>query len=459
MSVYKTIFFLVGINLTVTPLMARDTGQFKPDSINPAMVTAAPETPMPTVWTFDDCVGWATENNTDIRRALLNILSARQDALSAKDAWLPNVGFSTNQSFTNYPSPSDGRKGNAYGSSYNVNASWTAWEGNARRYREESARLLERQQSLAGEDVVKTLKLGILEAYLNIMYSSEAVRIARQTLEVSTAQTERARRLTEAGKSSKVDFAQIESQRAQDAYNLTQAQGNLENAKMTLKRILQLGLDFNLEIDIPSYADDDIMAPLPAPQQVFDLAAEWLPTIRSNELNKEIYANDVKIAKTGMLPSIGLQGGVGTGYSTGGNGWGSQMGHNFNENIGVSVNVPIFDGNSTKRAVAKARLAELQYDLNRQDLLNDLSQTIESLYVDSTNARARYQSGLAQLESMELTDELVNRQFELGYVNPLDLLSAHNNLLNARLELLQSKYMSILASRTINYYATGEVKL
>lgn len=459
MSVYKTIFFLVGINLTVTPLMARDTGQFKPDSINPAMVTAAPETPMPTVWTFDDCVGWATENNTDIRRALLNILSARQDALSAKDAWLPNVGFSTNQSFTNYPSPSDGRKGNAYGSSYNVNASWTAWEGNARRYREESARLLERQQSLAGEDVVKTLKLGILEAYLNIMYSSEAVRIARQTLEVSTAQTERARRLTEAGKSSKVDFAQIESQRAQDAYNLTQAQGNLENAKMTLKRILQLGLDFNLEIDIPSYADDDIMAPLPAPQQVFDLAAEWLPTIRSNELNKEIYANDVKIAKTGMLPSIGLQGGVGTGYSTGGNGWGSQMSHNFNENIGVSVNVPIFDGNSTKRAVAKARLAELQYDLNRQDLLNDLSQTIESLYVDSTNARARYQSGLAQLESMELTDELVNRQFELGYVNPLDLLSAHNNLLNARLELLQSKYMSILASRTINYYATGEVKL
>lgn len=459
MSVYKTIFFLVGINLTVTPLMARDTGQFKPDSINPAMVTAAPETPMPTVWTFDDCVGWATENNTDIRRALLNILSARQDALSAKDAWLPNVGFSTNQSFTNYPSPSDGRKGNAYGSSYNVNASWTAWEGNARRYREESARLLERQQSLAGEDVVKTLKLGILEAYLNIMYSSEAVRIARHTLEVSTAQTERARRLTEAGKSSKVDFAQIESQRAQDAYNLTQAQGNLENAKMTLKRILQLGLDFNLEIDIPSYADDDIMAPLPAPQQVFDLAAEWLPTIRSNELNKEIYANDVKIAKTGMLPSIGLQGGVGTGYSTGGNGWGSQMGHNFNENIGVSVNVPIFDGNSTKRAVAKARLAELQYDLNRQDLLNDLSQTIESLYVDSTNARARYQSGLAQLESMELTDELVNRQFELGYVNPLDLLSAHNNLLNARLELLQSKYMSILASRTINYYATGEVKL
>ena len=456
----KRLFTLMGgFTLLAFPLQARDSAESIPDSISPAMVTAPPSGEMPTIWSFNDCIEWATTNNTDIRRTLLNILTARQDVLSAKDAWLPTVGFSTNQTFTNYPSPEAGRKGNAYGSSYNVNASWTAWEGNARKYREESARILERQQALAGEDVVKTLKLGILEAYLNILYATEAVQIAEQTLEVSTAQAQRALRLTEAGKSSKVDYAQIESQRAQDAYNLTQAQGNLETAKMALKRILQLGLDYNLEIMMPDYADNDIVAPLPDPDTVYDIAAAWLPQLRSNELSKDIYANDVKIAKTGMLPTIGLQGGIGTGYNTGGSGWGSQMGHNFNENIGVNVNVPIFDGNSTKRAVAKARLAELQYDLNRQDLLNDLSQTIEGLYVDARNARARFISGQSQLESMQLTDELVNRQFELGYVNPLDLLSAHNNLLNARLELLQSKYMAILAARSINYYATQDVNL
>lgn len=135
------------------------------------------------------------------------------------------------------------------------------------------------------------------------------------------------------------------------------------------------------------------------------------------------------------------------------------MGHNFNENIGVTLSVPIFDGNSTKRAVAKARLAELEYDLSKKELQDNLSQTIESLYIDATNAQAKYESGLAQLKAVELTDSLVNRQYELGYVNPLDLLSAHNSLLNARLELLQSKYMAILASKTIKYYATQEVNL
>ncbi len=135
------------------------------------------------------------------------------------------------------------------------------------------------------------------------------------------------------------------------------------------------------------------------------------------------------------------------------------MGHNFKENIGLTLNMPIFDGNSTKRAEAKAKIAEQSYDINKKELLDNLSQTIESLYIDATNAQAKYNAGLAQLNSVKLTDDLVNRQFELGYVSPLDLLTAHNNLLNARLELLQSKYMAILAGKTINYYATQEVEI
>lgn len=165
----------------------------------------------------------------------------------------------------------------------------------------------------------------------------------------------------------------------------------------------------------------------------------------------------MKIAKAGNKPTISLSGGIGSDYNSGGSAWGTQMGHNFNENIGVNISIPIFDGNSTKRAVAKAKLAEMEYDLTKKTLLDDLSQTIESLYIDATNAKAKYDSGLIQLESTRLTDDLVNRQFELGLVNPQELLSAHNNLLNAKLELLQSKYMAILANKTINYYATKEV--
>lgn len=454
----KNILLAAGIFIPLYSSAANGL-QLPSDSISPEMVTAKPSSPLPEIWTFNDCLDWAVANNTDIRRTMLNILSARQDILSAKDAWLPTVGFSTSQSFTNYPSPSTGRNGNSYGSSYNVGASWTVWDGNVRKYRQESAKIFEQQQLLAGDDVVKTLKLGILEAYLNILYAGEAVKIASQTLEVSTSQAERAKKLMESGRTSKVEYAQIESQRAQDSYNLTQAEANYLSSKLSLKKILELGLDYDLKIKEVNFSDEEVVSPLPDRNEVFRLAAAWLPQFKSNELSKEIYANDVKIAKAGNLPSIDLQGGIGTGYSSGGYGWGKQMGHNFNENIGMNLSVPIFDANSTKRAVAKARLAELEYDLNKGDLLDNLSQTIESLYINATNAHAKYSAGQVQLEAVKLTDDLVNRQFELGLVNPLDLLTAHNNLLNARLELLQSKYMAILSSKTINYYASQDVNL
>ena len=424
-----------------------------------AQVTTVPDGAMPDRWTFDDCISWATVNSTDIRRSILNILQSEESVGAAKDAWLPNVGFSMNHSFTNYPNPEENRTANVYGSSYGVNASWTVWEGNVRKYRLESAKLTLQQQRLAGDDVVKTLKLGILQAYLNILYADEAVAIARQTLEVSASQTDRAKKLMESGRTSKVDYAQIESQMAQDKYNLTQAESNYATARMNLKTILQLSLDYDLKIaDVP-FSDSEVNTALPTMEQVYALASDWLPQIKSNELNKDIYEYDIKIAKAGRLPEIGLSGGVGTGYTSGGPSWGSQMGHGINENVGVNFSIPIYDANSTRRKVAQAKLSALQYDLNKKDLLDDLSQTIESLYIDARNARARYESGKVQLEATQLTSDLVNRQFELGLVNPLELLTAHNNLLNARLEQLQNKYMAILANKTINYYATQEVAL
>ncbi len=118
MNFYKFLFLTGGSLLLPLTGYSAPADVSAADTISAAMVTAPPATDKPSVWTFDDCIDWASANSSDIRKALLNILTARQDVLSAKDAWLPTVGFSTNQSFTNYPSPEAGRKSNAYGSSY-----------------------------------------------------------------------------------------------------------------------------------------------------------------------------------------------------------------------------------------------------------------------------------------------------------------------------------------------------
>lgn len=113
-------------------------------------IIQAADMSMPEVWTYDDCVKWAIANNIDIRATMLSVLQADENIGLAKDAYLPYVGFSTNQSFSNYPAPAEGTTSNSYNSSYNINASWTIWEGNARKYRLESNKLAKCNNSFTG---------------------------------------------------------------------------------------------------------------------------------------------------------------------------------------------------------------------------------------------------------------------------------------------------------------------
>lgn len=62
-------------------------------------------------------------------------------------------------------------------------------------------------------------------------------------------------------------------------------------------------------------------------------------------------------------------------------------------------------------------------------------------------------------ESAVLTDRLTNEQFSLGYVNTVELMTAHNSLVEARHSLLQSKYMAILGQKMIEFYRTATIEL
>lgn len=411
-------------------------------------------------WSFDDCVLWAKEHNVDLRKLNLTLMQSEEDIKSSKDQWLPTVDFAMSHGYSNYPNPTEGQTGNSYNSSYGVNASWTVWDGNVRKYQIASSKILKEENELAVESRIDNLEVAILQAYLNIMYNREAVEVARGTLEVSKSQESRAKRLMETGRISKVEYAQIESERAQNEFELVQAESNYASAKMALKEILELGLEYDFVVEDIDFADELILLPLPDKLAVYEYALAWNHEIKSNDLNSEVLANDIKIAQAGYMPRIGLTAGIGTGYTTVGQGnWGSQIGHGVNENIGLTFSIPIFDGNSTKRNVAKARLAAMDYDLTDEQLRNELSQTIENLYIDCRSAQAKYVSGKKQVEAAELAAELVDRQFELGLVDPLEMLTAHNDLLTAKIALLQNKYMAILSLKMINYYATQTISL
>lgn len=412
---------------------------------------------IPDTWSYRECVDYAYSNNISLKKQLLTQQSGIINTEAANAEWLPTLNFATTHGYTNYAKEGS----NSYTGTYGLNASWNVWDGGRRTSNIDLNKVQNRIDSYSVEAVRNNLETTILKYYLNILYNREAVTIAENALELSKAQLDRATELMNVGKLSRVDYSQFESQYLSDNSSLVTARGQLQSSLTDLKQMLQLSLDTRFELDdfIPS---DDIInvESLPDMLQVYDTALNWLPEIINGQLKSQLQDYNIKIARSGYMPTISLNAGIGTGTnSSDPSKWGEQMGNKLNEQVSVTLSVPIIDQKSASTKTRLAQIDKLNADLDYRQLQIDLSKTIESLFVDANNYIAQYNSGKMQVQSAALTEELTTEKFNLGLVNTVELLTAHTNLLSARMQLLQSKYLAILSIKMINFYQHNLITL
>lgn len=412
---------------------------------------------IPDTWSYRECVDYAYSNNISLKKQLLTQQSGIINTEATNAEWLPTLNFATTHGYTNYAKEGS----NSYTGTYGLNASWNVWDGGRRTSNIDLNKVQNRIDSYSVEAVRNNLETTILKYYLNILYNHEAVTIAENALELSKAQLDRATELMNVGKLSRVDYSQFESQYLSDNSSLVTARGQLQSSLTDLKQMLQLSLDTRFELDdfIPS---DDIInvESLPDMLDVYDTALNWLPEIINGQLKSQLQDYNIKIARSGYMPTISLNAGIGTGTnSSDPSKWGEQMGNKLNEQVSVTLSVPIIDQKSASTKTRLAQIDKLNADLDYRQLQIDLSKTIESLFVDANNYIAQYNSGKMQVQSAALTEELTTEKFNLGLVNTVELLTAHTNLLSARMQLLQSKYLAILSIKMINFYQHNLITL
>lgn len=408
-------------------------------------------------WTFNDCLDYAREHNISLKQAVLNEQISAYSLEESKAEWQPSLDFSTTHGLTNTPW-SDGKK-NAYNSNYGLNAGWTVWNGGKRENNIRRAEIQSSIDALSTLDRFRNIETELLSIYINILYNKESISIYEEAVNLSKAQADRARQLMEAGRLSKVNYAQLQSQYEQDRYNLVNAEGTYNTRRMELKRLLELGIDTDIVLKEVEWTPEEVLAELPPLQQSYEMALATDAQLQASELQKKMADIDIAIAKAGRYPTISLNAGVTTGYFSSGPDFETQMKQAFNENIGLSLSIPILDNKKTKTATAKANVQRINAALDEQSRQNDIAQDVESWYIDLKASQARYKAGIEKAASASLSNDLVNEQFNLGLVNTVELMTAHNNLLEARHSLLQAKYMAMLGHKMIEYYRTANITM
>lgn len=411
------------------------------------------------VWTLQECLEYALENNIQLNQNRINYLSGQEDVLLAKAQLFPSLSGTANQNYTNYPARNSESSHHSYSGNYGVNTNWTLFNGNRRRINIQQQELQNELQELTVEQTEYDILIALVQNYMQVLYAYEAIRITENTVEVSETERDRAMQLLNAGSISRVDLAQLESQYSNDKYQLVVAQTNLENYKLQLKQLLELDINQQIEIIKPEITEEDILAPLPKKEIIYATSLEVIPDVKSSLLALDIAELEVKRARGGYLPTISLNATIGTGHLSGTEyTFGNQIWNRFNESVGLSISVPILSNRENKTAVNKARFAVSNSQLDVMNTQNQLLRTVEGIYLDATSAQSQYLAALERLAAVEESYDLIQQQFFLGMKNTLELLTEKNNYLSAQQEVLQSKYMAIMSKELLNIYQNKPVE-
>ena len=424
------------------------------------VATAAIEKPF--AWTLQDCIDWAKQQNITVQRSKVDVRTSQVELQDAKQNRLPTVLFSTSQNVNNRPfqeiySGVVGsevvyfNKRNSYSGNYGVSASMNLYNGGQTRNNIKRAEINSQIAELNVLTRELSLEEQITQLYVQILYSEDAVEHDDELIALGQVQVDQAKARKQAGLLNKADVSQLESQLAQDKYQKVAHETTLEGYRLQLKQLLELDGDENLVLADPTL-ESNVLADLPSKQAVYEHALATRPEFKIQQLAMDRTYIDEDLAKAGKKPVINANAGISTTNSTGNGNMFTQLKNQWNNGIGVTMSIPIWDHGKTKNAVARARLQRETTYLDMVETQKNLWKTIENYWLQAHNNQQRYIAAQENVDYCRESYDLTSEQFRLGMKNIVELTQDKTKLSTAIQQMLQAKYEALLNMALLNYY-------
>ena len=420
-------------------------------------------------WTLQDCINYALANNISLQKTQLQKASANEDYLQSKAALLPSLSANTSQNVSYTPWVASGISSEGYtkssidkvyyNGSYSVMGNYTIWNGNKNRNQIKLNKLATEAAELDSAIQAQSLQEQIATLFIQICYSTEAIKVNKESYQSSLENENRGKEFVKNQKMSQADLAQLTAQRAQDEYNIVSAESNVKNYKRQLKELLQITNDEEFDIVIPSATDMQALQEIPSMSTIYSAALDTRPEIKNYQNMIDQSNLNIAIAKAGKLPTISANAGVSTSTtSMNKDAWTSQIKQNFSLGGGISISIPIADNRATKTAINKANIQKQSSMLDLKNEQTKLYSTIENYWLQANTNQSQFKAAKVSSESAEESYKLLSEQFRLGLKNIVELRTGKDNLLKAKQNELQSKYLTLLNIGMLNFYKTGRVE-
>ena len=388
--------------------------------------------------TLQESLTEVLQTNPLIQERLKNYEATKQDITSAESGYYPKLDLKLGAGQENIKRVSQTTDYSVYETSLNYTHNIFNGFGTTSLVQGQEYKTVAAAYSYV--EKVNTTATELTNTYLEVLKNKELLGTAKENVAIDQEIFNKVKKLYKAGLTTLSEVKKIESSLALAKSNLVVQENNLLNASYNLQKVL----GHELKADAMQKPTLDATL-LPATQEeALTFALKHNPSLLANEYNIKVAKATNKEKKANYYPKIDLQ--LSQAYN-----------HNVSQIKGKDdeframayVSYNLFNGFNDKAAIEKSYTQVAQQFENKQNTKREIVQSLNLSWA----AKEKLQEQLVHLKEYKKfsnkTLVLYSKEYDLGRRSLLDLLSAQNDFIRSKAQIITTEYSILYAEYKI----------
>lgn len=409
------------------------------------------------LWSLQDCIQYAIEHNLTVKQQEITRDLQQIQLNTSKNSRLPDLNASASQNFgfgRALTSDNTYANNNTQSSSFSLSTSVPLFTG-FQIPNTIAVNKLNLQASIADLQKAKEdISVNVASQYVQVLYSKELYKVALEQVKLSEEQLASIQCFYDNGKKSQMELLEAKSNLSQNILSATQAKNDLQLALLDLSQLLELPSPDGFDVLVPTDSIGNELLSLP--EDIYMHAVAEKPVILAADYRLQSAKKSINVSQSAYYPSLYLSAGLGSnyyrtsGYDT--ESFSKQLKNNFNQYIGLSLSIPIFNRFSTRNSVRSARLQYLNSSWQLEESKKTLFKEIQQAYYNAVAAQSKNKSSLDATQSSGAAFRLMAEKYANGKATYTEYNEAQTSYMQAVSNALQAKYEYLFRYKILEFY-------
>ncbi|TDO28210.1 TolC family protein [Sediminibacterium goheungense] len=439
-----------------------------------------------------NCIETAIAYNLQVRQTAYQLATDKASLQQAKASRLPslngNIGHGINQGRSIDPFTNSYVNSEIAQANYGINSSVTLWNGSAINHSIKQNELNVQASEMSWQQEKDNVTINVILAYLQVLSNKEQLSIAEKQVAITKGQVERLIVLNNSGAIAPATLYDLQGQLGSDQLSLLSIKNSLETAKISLAQLMNQAYSPDMDLE-PLETNGNAVLYDAGADEIFKTATQQLAMIKAAEFRQKSAQKSVLTARALLLPTLSLNGGLGTNYSSVASrqlflgssdvataqyvtvnntkipvfapqsnfssqkiSYGDQWKNNFNSSISINLQIPILNRLQGKTRIKQAQITEQRAAFETESIKTQVHRAVDQAYINMQTSLERYKTLEKQVADFTASFKAAEVRFNAGVNTVVEYMLAKNNVDRANANFIAAKYDYILRMKLLDFY-------